>query len=138
MKVEQQEELPDFNDELQDDEGFHKETSEAALALKAVANAIGEDPTTDTEAHPQEKVDNSPKEQDDNEAHEKDIADNSHQDHEMAAEAPKPDEAQVETKLPHHLWKKMPDDPNLCTTCYIFGYSRPDDRMCPGCQVNAL
>ena len=32
--------------------------------------------------------------------------------------------------------KKMPEDPNLCTTCYIFGYSRPADRMCPSCKVS--
>ena len=33
----------------------YDETTEAAPAVKAVANVNGEDPTTDTEAHPKEK-----------------------------------------------------------------------------------
>jgi hypothetical protein len=63
----------------------------------------------------------------------------------MADEAPKPgykeiySELPAETKLPQHLWKNMPEDLHLCTTCYIFGKSRPAwGNMCPSCNINAI
>ena len=58
VKVEpQDEELPSFE---VDDEEYPDQNSETAPALKAIVDANGEGPTTDTEAHPQEKDDNNP------------------------------------------------------------------------------
>ena len=68
----------------------------------------------------------------------------------MASKASKPVDVKTETKSSshkasgkgYHDHKRSPvllsDDPNLCSTCLIFGYSRPADCKCPSCEANPM